>query len=184
MDGLIMSRRTGRLAMVVIWVMMSLVGLKTSVMAKTTLHRVGGSLGWNQNINYTLWSASQHIYVGDWLYFHFDKRYYNVLEVNKTSYENCDDQSFIKNITQGGRDVYELTEARPYYFLSGGGYCYHGMRVAIFVDDRLLPATDPAPSPAPVPAQNASPMSNNSTVDQMFLYIVLLSITFILFILF
>lgn len=53
------------------------------------------------------------------------------MEVNKTSYENCIDRNFIENITRGGRDVFSLTEAKPYYFLSGNGYCFKGMKVAV-----------------------------------------------------
>lgn len=84
--------------------------------------------------------------------FKFDRRYFNVLEVNKTSYENCIDRDFIKNITRGGRDVVQMTEARTYYYLSGGGYCFHGMRVAVQVqqedqDPALAMAAPPAPSP-------------------------------------
>ena len=86
------------------------------------------------------------------LVFNFDKHYFNVLEVNKTSYENCNDQSFIRNITRGGRDVIELTEAWPYYFLSSGGYCFHGMKVVVNVE---IPQ-----APAPFPSKNDSPSSN------------------------
>lgn len=81
--------------------------------------------------------------------FNFDKRYYNVLEVNKTSYENCIDRDFIKNVTRGGRDVVQLTEAKTYYYISGGGYCFHGMKVDVKVeeyqDDDII-AMAPAPS--------------------------------------
>lgn len=81
--------------------------------------------------------------------FRFDKKRYNVLEVNKTNYENCNDHEFIKNITRGGRDVFQLTEARPYYFLSSGGYCYNGLKLGINVSFHV-------PAPA-APAKNASP---------------------------
>jgi hypothetical protein len=37
------------------------------VMGKPVLHKVGGSKGWNQNVNYTIWSSQQHVYVDDWL---------------------------------------------------------------------------------------------------------------------
>ncbi|KAG4911680.1 hypothetical protein JHK82_052282 [Glycine max] len=127
--------------------------LSVVAMGSPVLHKVGGSKGWiNQDVNYTEWSAQEHIYVGDWLIFKFDKRYFNVLEVNKTSYENCIDRDFIKNITRGGRDVVQMTEARTYYYLSGGGYCFHGMRVAVQVqqedqDPALAMAAPPAPSP-------------------------------------
>lgn len=69
--------------------------------------------------------------------FGFDKQLYNVLEVNKTSYESCIDKDYIYNVTRGGRDVFNLTEAKTYYFLSGRGYCYKGMKVAVFVEQSL-----------------------------------------------
>ncbi|XP_058727414.1 early nodulin-like protein 20 [Vicia villosa] len=114
------------------------------VMGSPKLHKVGGSKGWNEKTNYTQWSSQQHVYVGDWLIFVFDKRYYNVLEVNQTSYENCIDTNFIKNVTRGGRDVVQLIEAKTYYFISSGGYCFHGMKVAVNVqEDQTI-----APSPS------------------------------------
>ncbi|EOY03559.1 Early nodulin-like protein 20 [Theobroma cacao] len=126
------------------------------------LHRVGDKQGWNPNVNYSEWCSHEQFYVGDWLLFNFDKHYFNVLEVNKTSYETCNDQNFIQNITRGGRDVFELTEARPYYFLSGGGYCFHGMKVVVNVE---IPQ-----APAPAPAKNDSPSIAGS---YMFLLIVI-----------
>jgi hypothetical protein len=65
--------------------------------------------------------------------FGFDKHIYNVLEVNKTNYEKCVDKGFISNITRGGRDVFQLLEAKTYYFLCGRGFCFHGMKVEINV---------------------------------------------------
>lgn len=78
--------------------------------------------------------------------FKFDKHYYNVLEVNDTSYQLCNDQNFITNITRGGRDVFNLTQARPYYFLSGGGYCFQGMKLAVNVEEYVPPPVAPPPS--------------------------------------
>lgn len=85
--------------------------------------------------------------------FVFDKHLYSVLEVNQTNYEQCIDHDFITNITRGGRDVYQLTQARPYYFISSGGYCFHGMKLPINVEQQPSPAS-PAPSSAKI---NASP---------------------------
>lgn len=77
--------------------------------------------------------------------FGYDRHLFNVLEVNKTSYENCIDQGFIKNVTGGaGRDVFQLTEAKTYYFLSGGGFCSQGMKVAVPVTEYVAPAPAPA----------------------------------------
>ncbi|GMY13792.1 Lamin-like protein [Fagus crenata] len=154
MEGLARKEGPVRLMVMVVVVWMMMMGSQTCVVAR--LITVGGSKGWNQNVNYTEWSSNRHFYVGDWLYFIFDKHYYSVLEVNETSYEKCNDQDFINNITRGGRDVFQLTEARPYYFLSSGGYCYHGMRAAVYVE------TPPTSTPAPAPNKNGSP-SNTPT---------------------
>ena len=78
--------------------------------------------------------------------FGYDKHYFNVLEVNKTGYENCIDTRFIKNITRGGgRDVFQLTEDKTYYFISGGGFCWQGLKVAIDVTEHVAPAPEPTP---------------------------------------
>jgi len=37
------------------------------VMGGPKLHKVGGSKGWSQNVNYTTWSSQEHVYAGDWL---------------------------------------------------------------------------------------------------------------------
>lgn len=83
--------------------------------------------------------------------FGFDRHIYNVLEVNQTSYQQCNDKGFITNITRGGRDVYNLTEAKQFYFLSSGGYCFHGMKLAVNVVEFV-------PSSQPVLYENGSPI--------------------------
>ncbi|XP_022010590.1 lamin-like protein [Helianthus annuus] len=109
--------------------------LTCAVCRNPVRYLVGGNDNrWKPNVNYTNWSLQQVFYVGDWLYFVYDKNLYNVLEVNETSYRNCSDQGFILDITRGaGRDVFELTQPKRYYFLSSGGYCYNGMKVSINV---------------------------------------------------
>ncbi|KAL3813411.1 hypothetical protein ACJIZ3_014679 [Penstemon smallii] len=133
--------------------------------------RVGDKDGWAQNVNYTEWAANHRFYVGDWLYFIFDKRYYTVLEVNESSYINCNDKDFIYNITRGGRDVYNLSEARPYYFLSSGGYCWHGMKLAINVEQQ--PIHPPYPSQSPH-KNGAFPREND---DNTFITVLFLTST-------
>ena len=66
------------------------------------------------------------------------------------NYNNCNDKNFITNITRGGRDVFNLTEARPYYFLSGLWYCFKGMKVAVY-------AQYAPPDPAPLVVRNGCP---------------------------
>lgn len=76
----------------------------------------------------------------------FNKNLFDVLEVNETNYEKCNSENFIANITKGGRDVYQLTEAKPYYFICSKGYCYGGMKLKL---DVLEP-----PAAAPTPQGN------------------------------
>ncbi|CAN0923205.1 Lamin-like protein [Linum grandiflorum] len=127
----------------------------------------GGRETWGPNRNFTEWSSRQHFYVGNWLYFGFDKSMYSVLEVNKTSYEACTEVGFIHNITRGGRDVFKLTEARNYYFISGGGACFNGLKVAINVEKH-------PPAPTPAPAKSSAP-SQISTVHFAFALVAVLA---------
>ncbi|KAK8296167.1 hypothetical protein V6Z12_D05G108000 [Gossypium hirsutum] len=78
------------------------------------LHRVGGGrYSWKPNVNFTDWAIDEQFFVGGWLYFGFNKQLYSVL--------------------QGGRDVFNLTMPKPYHFISGKGYRFKRMKVAIFV---------------------------------------------------
>ncbi|CAI0454130.1 unnamed protein product [Linum tenue] len=72
----------------------------------------------------------------------------NVLEVNKADYESCNADHPLKNWTRGaGRDVVPLNVTRDYYFVSGRGFCFGGMKLALRVEN--LP---------PPPVQKASPV--------------------------
>ncbi|XP_038903389.1 lamin-like protein [Benincasa hispida] len=107
---------------------------------------VGGNMGWTTNVNYTIWAQDKHFYYDDWLFFVYDRNQMNVLEVNKTDYENCISDHPLHNFTTGaGRDVVHLNVTRPYYFISGKGFCYGGMKLAIHVEH--LP---PPPSSSPL----------------------------------
>ena len=69
----------------------------------------------------------------------------NILEVNKTDYESCNSDHPLHNWTTGaGRDVVPLNVTRNYYFISGKGFCFGGMKIAIHVEN--LP---PPPKAAP-----------------------------------
>ncbi|CAN8247028.1 unnamed protein product [Cochlearia groenlandica] len=109
--------------------------------AEPTLHRVGGGqYTWNSDVNFSSWSDHQRFYSGDWLFFGFDRTRHNILQVNKSSYENCIDTDFIFNITRGGRDVFQLLQPKPYYFICGKGYCLKGMKLQV----NVLPQPPPS----------------------------------------
>lgn len=81
----------------------------------------------------------------------------NVLEVNKTDYENCISDHPLHNWTTGaGRDVVPLNVTRTYYFISGKGFCFGGMKIAVHVEN-------PPPPPSALPVKNGSPPSLLST---------------------
>ncbi|KAI3500713.1 hypothetical protein L1887_36538 [Cichorium endivia] len=144
-----MRRSGGVIWPTTVLVVAAAAAMLTCVMCRSPVrHLVGGKEMWIPNHNYTDWSHQETFYVGDWLYFVYDKHMYNVLQVNETSYDNCTEQGFLFNITRGaGRDVFELTQPKTYYFLASGGYCYNGMKVAINVVE-FVPAPAPQPSPA------------------------------------
>ncbi|KAL5725885.1 hypothetical protein ACHQM5_008974 [Ranunculus cassubicifolius] len=105
--------------------------------ASGALHVLGGTKyqGWKPDSNYTEWAAKERFVLGDWLYWGYDKHFYSVYRVNYTSYMSCNTNDPIKNITGGaGRDVFQLLEPITYYFISAGGWCWHGMKVAIPVN--------------------------------------------------
>ena len=75
----------------------------------------------------------------------------NVLEVNKTDFDSCNSDHPLQNWTTGaGRDVVPLNITKTYYFISGKGFCYGGVKVAIHVEN--LP-----PPPASLPQKSDSP---------------------------
>ncbi|XP_057953431.1 early nodulin-like protein 20 [Malania oleifera] len=165
-------------------VAVAVLGLLTRVECrKPSLHRVGGQReGWKPNVNYTNWTTHETFYVGDWLYFGFDKRYFNVLEVNHTCYETCTDRDFIKNVTRGGRDVFNLTEPKPYYFICGGAqFCFNGMKLAVHVVEYI----PPPPSLPPFPSSrrnNAYPSSSSISTTAGGLHIIIVIASLLLLI--
>ncbi|XP_065856085.1 early nodulin-like protein 17 [Euphorbia lathyris] len=131
---------------------------------------VGGNKFWNTNVNYTIWAEGKQFYNGDWLYFVYDRNQNNVLEVNKTDYESCNADHPLHNWTRGaGRDVVPLNETRNYYIISGKGFCYGGMKLAVHVRN-----PPPPPTSSPVKDKSGSPSPYSSLRSQYVLPAVLI----------
>ncbi|MED6197439.1 hypothetical protein PIB30_056505 [Stylosanthes scabra] len=114
---------------------------------------VGDNMGWSTSygVNYTNWAKGKHFYNGDWLFFVYDRNQMNVLEVKKTDYESCNSDHPLHNWTTGaGRDVVPLNVTRNYYFISGKGFCFGGMKLAVHVE-KLPPPQKAAPEVAGAP---------------------------------
>ncbi|XP_010550025.1 PREDICTED: lamin-like protein [Tarenaya hassleriana] len=129
---------------------------------------VGEGKFWNPNVNYTIWAQDKHFYLDDWLYFVYDRYQQNVLEVNKTDYENCISDHPLRNWSRGaGRDVVPLNAPRHYYFLSSGGFCFSGMKLAVKVEK--LP-----PPPEASPAKSLGISSMVAGIAQFFLPVIVM----------
>ncbi|GAB4827324.1 hypothetical protein Ancab_034211 [Ancistrocladus abbreviatus] len=123
-------------------------------------YMVGGNMGWSPSVNYTLWAKGKQFYLGDWLFFVYDRNQMNVLEVNQTDYESCNSDHPLVNWTGGaGRDVVPLNVTKHRYFISGKGFCYGGMKLAINVEK-----PPPPPSAAPIKSYSSSMTSYHSHV--------------------
>ncbi|XP_042519351.1 lamin-like protein [Macadamia integrifolia] len=108
----------------------------------STRYIVGSNMGWTSNVNYTNWAKGKHFYLGDWLFFVYDRNQMNVLEVNKTNYDQCIETHPIHNWTTGaGRDVVPLNVTKRYYFISGKGFCFGGMKISVLVENLPPPPT-------------------------------------------
>lgn len=96
--------------------------------------------------------------------FVYDRNQMNVLEVNKTDYEKCNSDHPVHNWTTGaGRDVVPLNVTRHYYFISGKGFCFSGMKLAIRVHN-------PPPPPMLAPEKSHSvPTSSIYTASHLLL---------------
>ncbi|RZC72215.1 hypothetical protein C5167_035348 [Papaver somniferum] len=117
---------------------------------------VGGNKGWTSNVNYTIWAQDIQFYKDDWLFFVYDRNQQNVLQVNRTDYESCNENNPIHSWTTGaGRDVVPLNVTKHYYFISGHGFCYGGMKLAVHVIN-------------PPPPPRASPIKSDSAPSASF----------------
>ncbi|KAK3004542.1 hypothetical protein RJ639_018840 [Escallonia herrerae] len=119
---------------------------------KSTRFIVGSIMGWTSNVNYIVWARDKHFYVDDLLGrarsvlliqvliklsdFVHDRNQMNVLEVNRTDYEACNSDHPIHDwTTRTGSDVVPLNVTRHYYFISGKGFRYGGMKLTVLVED-------------------------------------------------
>ncbi|XP_010912178.1 mavicyanin [Elaeis guineensis] len=131
--------------------------LSAAILTGATDHIVGGHLGWNPNINYSLWSNNQTFYVHDLISFRYPKNMYNVFEVNKTGYDNCTMDGLVGNWSSG-KDFIHLDQPKTYYFICGNGLCFSGMKVAVRVFALPTSAASHTASNSSSRATSASPV--------------------------
>ncbi|CAB4274968.1 unnamed protein product [Prunus armeniaca] len=150
MEGL--RRGVGSGSAMVLVVLLCFVLVMVPEVSATRFIVGGGSKGWTSNVNYTIWAQDKHFYNGDWLFFVYDRNQMNVLEVNQTDYVSCNADHPLHNWTTGaGRDVVPLNVTRHYYFISGNGFCYGGVKIAVKVEN-----PPPPPSAAPLKSKSSA----------------------------
>ncbi|KAF7147247.1 hypothetical protein RHSIM_Rhsim03G0036900 [Rhododendron simsii] len=138
---------------------MSLFPAQSVQLESIDYHQVGGLKGWTMNLNPAEWAANEQFMVGDALMFVYDKNHYDVLEVDRSGYDSCDDKNLLMNVTKDTDSIFKLTEAKSYYFISSRDRCLQGLKMAINVN--TLP-----PPPPPMPQTEYS-SANTCTLNMI-----------------
>jgi len=131
------------------WLLLGALAMVHHVSAKD--HVVGSDLGWNPDVNYTIWVNKQTFVLFDWISFRYQKEQHNVVQVNQSGYDNCTTDNAIGNWSSG-KDFLFLNESKRYYYIDGRGGCYGGMKITFLVQN-------PAPPPHHSLAENATTKS-------------------------
>ncbi|CAL0321209.1 unnamed protein product [Lupinus luteus] len=140
-----------------------------------TQFMMGDSSGWvipPYPLYYTKWSYSHFMRVGDSLEFHFDPKFCNLVQVQKSDYDHCTtlEPRLVFNTSPA---IIPLKEKGTLFFVSTiSNYCCLGQKIAITVHPPPLPPLSPSSAPSPsrvplpptsAPASSISPVPANST---------------------
>ncbi|XP_042424293.1 mavicyanin-like [Zingiber officinale] len=125
--------------------------------SEAAVYKVGDAVGWTilGSPNYTAWTVSKDIHLGDTIMFVYNKNFHNVVEVGKEDYKACNAASPIATYTTGN-DSITLKRRGHHFFICGlPGHCAAGQKVDIRIAKLHSPsAAAPAKSTAtssPVP---------------------------------
>ncbi|KAJ7298755.1 hypothetical protein O6H91_Y438800 [Diphasiastrum complanatum] len=125
--------------------------------AMAATYTVGGTAGWNLNVDYKTWAAPITFKVGDTLLFKYSAEAHSVFQVSQANYKTCTISNFIKSY-QTGSDSITLTDATTQYFICGTpNHCSSGMAVTVAVSGGSTPSPAPTVSPAPKVSPLPSP---------------------------
>ncbi|RWW79947.1 hypothetical protein BHE74_00011740 [Ensete ventricosum] len=99
-----------------------------------TDHIVGGHLGWNPNISYTLWANNQTFYVNDLICKPSVAPLPPVSIPTLTFWwpQPSGTRRTCTTCSSSGKD-FILDQAKTYYFICGNGFCFSGMKVSVTV---------------------------------------------------
>ncbi|XP_074589699.1 mavicyanin-like [Curcuma longa] len=126
--------------------------------SEAAVYKVGDAVGWTilGSPNYTAWTVSKDIHLGDTIMFVYNKNFHNVLEVSKEDYKACNAASPIATYTTGNDSV-TLNRRGHHFFICGvPGHCAAGQKVDIRIAKLHAPSGAVAPTgstaTSPVPA--------------------------------
>ncbi|KMZ70151.1 early nodulin-like protein 17 [Zostera marina] len=133
----------GSVTLVVAFAIVAYLTLLTAPTTAFNRYTVGGRNMWNPGVNYSLWNNDTHYYVGDWLVFLYQPNQADVVQVNKTDYEQCRADNPITNYSRGRSYAFRLNHTGDYYFICSKGYCFSGMKLHIH-SEKVPPPPPPA----------------------------------------
>ncbi|CAN8268480.1 unnamed protein product [Cochlearia groenlandica] len=100
------------------------------------LYKVGDSRGWSvyNSFYYNKWSEKREFYMGDTLFFQYNKALHDVEEItNEDEFKSCQPNSTIA-VYKTGHDLVKLTKPGVHYFVSmKTGLCIAGTKVRVTV---------------------------------------------------
>ncbi|KAF3791968.1 Blue copper protein [Nymphaea thermarum] len=131
--------------------LLSLCSLFVSILAKD--YTVGDSNGWTSGVDYTQWTGSKTLLVGDNLIFNYSPMLHTVMEVSSADYSSCSSSAPLNADTSSGSTTIALTSAGSHYFICGTpSHCSGGMKMAVLVSAATGPTTSsqlPTPTTTP-----------------------------------
>ncbi|KAL1215118.1 Mavicyanin [Cardamine amara subsp. amara] len=108
--------------------------------------KVGDSKGWNvyNSEYYNKWSEEKQFYVGDNLFFEYNKDHNDVIEINgDLEFKSCDSTSRVA-VYNTGHDLVKLTKPGVHYFVSlKTGLCEVGLKLRVMVQPLTKTVTFP-----------------------------------------
>ncbi|XP_043715236.1 blue copper protein 1a-like [Telopea speciosissima] len=97
------------------------------------IHVVGDSNGWTNTCKYTEWTQEKLFHIGDTLVFNYEEGTHNVMQVNKTGYENCIREPIFGMLVTGNDSIH-LTALGTFWYICGvGKHCEYGQKLSITV---------------------------------------------------
>ncbi|XP_022923107.1 basic blue protein-like [Cucurbita moschata] len=118
----------GRGSAVVGAVMVCMLLLQYSQVARAAVYTVGGAKGWTFNV--ASWPKGKRFRAGDTLVFNYSPAAHNVVGVNRVGYSRCTTPRGSK-VFKTGKDQIKLVKGQNFFICTLPGHCQAGMKIAI-----------------------------------------------------